>query len=1242
MNITKYESGEFMRRILSVILVITLVFTMCIFNGVEVFAARTYKVQSEDKAISFAVSSSLPITKTEVDGFGGRGVGDKSVYAERTVATAGSSLKNSYINCTNLSDIDSTKDLIIETSFIPYLNVKNVAFGTDKNASIGISSITVDKFSTTHWNKLKIVISGNTANVYINGEKYNSYTYSGLTNGVFRLIFTSSDTSYTSPIGVYVDYLYIYQENVGLENCVEAMPFNSESGEGYTTDFDSGIIKFTNDILVGELKTKLGVADSVALRVYSNDKYTTQLSDSDKVSDENVIVLQTESNIFQYLTVETDDGIELIYSHNGNTTSNIAGSTAKNILEGFAGKDTSDSVISYSRESKNAYLRPSAENDFIDVSKVLIADMQFFVGDTIASFTLGSASNGKIAKNLGGIDSSNFNIGRWNNLRAVIDWSNDKASLYFNNVKISSNTTITYDNTSNGGLRFIFSGTSPVELCFDNIRFYETSKNFEVVDKGFSYPVTASTSQYSYDSALNEINFGSYNTLGDIKNKLNITNGEVRAYNADFTTRYTDSQVVGKNSIIVVELETGEIQYINVGSNDPVDRPTQLYYNDGSSKGYGTSAQFVTGAKGRTADDSSIKVAVSATTGVIWYGTPANTLSISNTAKDLVYEYSFVPPEGMKYLKLVHSGNEDLGTGSIFASAFKPDTWNKIKLVWNMVTNKGEIFINGKLYDNDIDMIDKVPTELRSVFTLENPPENPYMYMDEIKVYTNDVGLESDEEYSYLIPETGNSYIVDNDTMNYISSNISVGEFKNMFATDKVEIRVYSENYGELLGDSVEISTGDRIVFVTSDDIFTTYTFENMIANKIYLIGEGCYSETQYSANKIESFVLTNGPAVLIISRFNEDGKLLEMETAKIQEAGILKYAYTPADEKGKIKYMLWDSLENSKPLAEMVELEYHQSLSVLIVGNSFSTDSLKYLREIAEADGVEINVGRLIKGGSTFEHHYTTRETTEKVNTLHYNGVNTGYTNLKKVLADYDWDYVAVQNWSSKEPSVQLDSEWSPVGENLIAYIHENEPDAEILINKTWSFEKGYSYVTDSAVQKMSDEHITEKSEMVANNAALLIGVDKIRIVPTGDAFTAARNYTDSNGVRIFDTTYYAEGHSFSSDMNRQTIEVGQGILSPEEEEAGYIRLHRDGFHSSLLARYMLASVWYEALTGNSIIGNTFVPESDALDSGAVVMDEAGSLVVYYKFDSPTQDRIDLIQRIVHTMMLNNVDWNK
>lgn len=176
------------------------------------------------------------------------------------------------------------------------------------------------------------------------------------------------------------------------------MPFNSESGEGYTTDFDSGIIKFTNDILVGELKTKLGVADSVALRVYSNDKYTTQLSDSDKVSDENVIVLQTESNIFQYLTVETDDCIELIYSHNGNTTSNIAGSTAKNILEGFAGKDTSDSVISYSRESKNAYLRPSAENDFIDVSKVLIADMQFFVGDTIASFTLGSASNGKIAK----------------------------------------------------------------------------------------------------------------------------------------------------------------------------------------------------------------------------------------------------------------------------------------------------------------------------------------------------------------------------------------------------------------------------------------------------------------------------------------------------------------------------------------------------------------------------------------------------------------------------------------------------------------------------------------------------------------------------------------------------------------------------------------------------------------------------------------------------------------------------
>jgi len=1223
-----------MKKIISIFLAVSMLLTLSL-GCIEVSAARVFKIKNEATEIVFATSEALPCTVTEVDGAFGRANGDKSIYAVRSVLTEGTQLKSSYVN-TKVTNIDSSKDLIIETSFIPKDNVKDIQIRTDSSAYVGIDKIPASAFNVNQWNKLKIIVNSGSALVYINGVLYDTYTYTGLTKDVLRLIFNSDDSTYALPIGVYMDNFYVYQEASGVESGVEAMPFNTASGNDFTADLTANTIKFSKSVSVSELKTKLGIAESVSLRVYADDKYSTALDNAAKVSNGNVMVLQTAENLFQYITIEVDNGLESIYTNDG-SDSNVGGS-ASSIVSGFAGKETSDSVVNYSRASKNAFFMMPTDKS-IDTDKVLVADMQFYIGDTVNSFTLGSTSNAAITTAFNKIDCSDFNNGIWNNLKVVIDFSNNDASLYLNNNKIASDTAITFNNKD--GLRFIFAGTSPVEVYFDNINFYQSTKAFEVEDTGFTYPITVSTDAYVYDRENNEIDFGSYLTLADIKAKLNMADCSVRAFNTDFTTQFSDSQMVVGGSVLVIEKNTGEIQYINVAINEPVDKPAQLYYNNGSSTTYGTSSELVTGVKGRNADDSSVKIAKSASTGLIWYGTPKNSpLSITDTAKDLVYECSFVPPEGMKYLNLAHSSNSDLGTGNIPASSFISDAWNKIKLVFNLSTKKGEVFINGNLYAAEVDMVDLIPTELRTVFTLDGSVDDTYAYVDDINVYINDVGFESDEEYRYLISNNNEDYIVDNNTMKYIGKETLAGQIKTKFATDGVNIRIYSENYGELLTDSDELSTGDRIVFVTADNIFTTYTFEKMIENKIYLSGEGYCNSTQYTDKNIDVTVLTNGTAVLVVSYFNEKNQLVKLKTANPGQDGVIKYSFTPTDVKSTIKFMVLDSLATAKPLAEKVELEYRQSMSVLIVGNSFSTDSLKYLREIAEADGVEINVGRLIKGGSDFTHHYNTRETTENVNVLHYNGISTGYTNLKTVLEDYDWDYVAVQNWSNKAPALQSDSEWSTVGENLIAYIHENEPSAEILINKTWSFEKGYGYVTDSDVQASADEYIATKTELVADNAAELIGVDKIRIVPAGDAFTAARNYADNNGVHIFDTTYYAEGHTFTADMNRQTIEVGQGILSPDEEDAGYIRLHRDGFHSSLIARYMLAAVWYECLTGKSIVGNTFVPKSDAIDSGAVVMDEAGSLVVFYKFDAPSKDRIKLIQDIVHKMMLENSDW--
>ena len=1206
---------------------------MCMCTSVEVFAARTYLYQGDNTAITFAQNATnTPLTVTELDGVNGRAKGDKSGYYLRK-PNEGQTLSNSYVT-TNLN-LDTTKDLIIETSFIPRDNVKTISLGTDKNANIGIDEIYATNFKANQWNKYKLIVnlSTNESNLYINGKHFDTYTFKGLTNKIFRFIFNTTDTTAkTSPVGVYMDYFRVYQETIGVETGAEAMPFASASGAGYTADLSAGKITLDSACTVEALKTKMGIADSVAMRVFANNSYDAVLGDASKVSDGNIIVLQTATDLFQYIMVDVDDGMEPVFSNNGDST-NIATPPAYSVAEGLRGKDTTDSVLNYSRTNANTYTKIEYN---LDTSKVIIAQMQFMPDEKITAFRLGNKQNSAITSAFSSIKSSNFNLNEWNNVKAIIDVTNNKASLYINDKKYTSSGTVTFIPSER--LRFIFDSSASVGVYFDNVKAYETTKSFEEVDYGFEYPVTASTANYTYDATDKTIDFGSYVTLAQAKAKLNVEDCDVRAYTADFASKLGENDTMTGGCLLVLEKISGEIQTLEIASREPKDAPTVLYYNDGSKTAYGTPATIVTGAKGRLSTDSSISVTKSASTGLIWYGTPAKTLNIENRAKDLVYEYSFVPPEGMERILLAHSSSRDLGVGSIHAEEFVPDAWNKIKLVWNLTTNKGEVFINGKPYANDVNMMSTLPTELRTVFYLDGKAETPYMYMDEIKVYLNDIGFESDEVPYYI--EDGDNYIINADNLTFIGEAVTVSAFKNAFADEDTTIRIYSANYENLLDDGATLSSGDRIVIVAPNNIITTYTFEKIVDNKIYISGEGVYSDTHYVAKPIDIKLRTNGAATLIMGRYNSNGMLETLTPIEINGAGWVKHSYTPADEKGKIRFMIFDSLSTAKPLAEKVELSYLQNLSVLIVGNSFSTDSLKYLREIAAADGVNINVGRLIKGGSDFAHHYDSRETTEEVNALHYNGISTGYTNLKTVLEEYDWDYVAVQNWSSSNPEYLAEDFWSPVGENLIAYIHEHEPNAEILINKVWSYEIGYGYVKDHTVRAKADAALTAKTQLVADNAAARIGVDKIRIVPAGDAFTYARNYTDENGVHIFDTTYYTEGHSFTSDMNRQTIPVGQGILTAAEEEAGFIRLHRDGFHSSLLARYMLASVWYEALTGNSIVGNTFVPESDAIDSGAIVMDEAGSLVVYYEFDTPPQDRIDLVQRLVHTMMQKYPEW--
>lgn len=140
----------------------------------------------------------------------------------------------------------------------------------------------------------------------------------------------------------------------------------------------------------------------------------------------------------------------------------------------------------------------------------------------------------------------------------------------------------------------------------------------------------------------------------------------------------------------------------------------------------------------------------------------------------------------------------------------------------------------------------------------------------------------------------------------------------------------------------------------------------------------------------------------------------------------------------------------------------------------------------------------------------------------------------------------------------------------NTFRYLEATEPQATLLLHETWAYDKDHSDMKKiSATAETVNEHqenitqtIYKMSETIP--ASGTIGNYKgMPIVPSGAAWSYARN-----GVTIDGTEYKIPASS-------------TGILTKD--------FYHDGETPG--GQFMNACVWYEVLTGNSCIGNTWRP---------------------------------------------------
>ena len=210
------------------------------------------------------------------------------------------------------------------------------------------------------------------------------------------------------------------------------------------------------------------------------------------------------------------------------------------------------------------------------------------------------------------------------------------------------------------------------------------------------------------------------------------------------------------------------------------------------------------------------------------------------------------------------------------------------------------------------------------------------------------------------------------------------------------------------------------------------------------------------------------------------------------------------------------------------------KTLKVLAIGNSFSQDAMRYLSQIAKANGYDIKCVNLFIGGCSLKKHYFNilDDTADYI--YEYRGDYTGLSvSIKQVLKSDDWDIITLQQASHF--SFDFDT-YTPYITAVSEYVKKYAPKAKIYLHKTWAYEDGSQRLFDMGYQKALDMY---------NDIE--------------DAYTRASKLIKADGV----------------------IPDAKAMFELSKK----MKAHRDTFHASLGAgRYALGLVWYMTLTGNEV----------------------------------------------------------
>ncbi len=379
----------------------------------------------------------------------------------------------------------------------------------------------------------------------------------------------------------------------------------------------------------------------------------------------------------------------------------------------------------------------------------------------------------------------------------------------------------------------------------------------------------------------------------------------------------------------------------------------------------------------------------------------------------------------------------------------------------------------------------------------------------------------------------------------------------------------------------------DLVLQVTQGGEDVTTTVTSAYAESKNVVCDADVVNSAISAEKVagikELYDGVSDDYLIAVVSYDKNNKLQNVAVSKKADGlDILAEGYKAQEGAAKIKVFMLGGGKVNIPLAGS---KPQRTIKVLAIGNSYAVDAYAYLDDIAVLEGVNLELRIAQMGGATFTKHWKvwTAETEAGRKKYTENGEAVDIAHFLEDGTEYDFITIQQSSASSGDREKYLEN-----AENVVKYLREKQPTAEILIHKTWSNEKGSPVEAFEDYYKSNQEWMTEEIDWCVNNASEVLGKLKtdsglevspggkpLRVIPAGDAVNIARQSP------MFQTTHNGN-YTWTTYKEPENMEK----LYPDR-----VSLHRDSYHLSYkYGRYLVALVWFRCLTGNSIENNDFV----------------------------------------------------